>query len=240
MDKLLVFIKGANDSYANLSSNILGMYSNAAGKIVVKFKSQDGGELVDAITLSITSGKENEMVEKISSNVASARAGKIIIADSIGQTGLEPTQIQGVELITIGKSLTDNVETIVASKDLESIDSGKTFLLSDAGGFAIKFPNSNTITAGWKCKFITAIAASSGPYRFSPASGDSARVLAHSTERTISTSGSSHTSFYISAATTLDFRIGSNAIGDAAEVIFDGTQFIFAANIKTTGGLIGS
>ena len=98
MDKLLVFIKGANDSYANLSSNILGMYSNASGKIVVKFKSQDGGELVDAITLAVASGKENEMVEKISANVASARAGKIVIADSIGQTGLEPAIIKSVEL----------------------------------------------------------------------------------------------------------------------------------------------
>jgi hypothetical protein len=240
MDKLLVFIKGANDSYANLSSNILGMYSNASGKIVVKFKSQDGGELVDAITLAVASGKENEMVEKISANVASARAGKIVIADSIGQTGLEPAIIKSVELITIGKPLIDSVETLVANKDLESSDSGKTFLLSDAGGFVIKLPNSNTITAGWKCKFITAIAVTGSPYRFGLVSGESATILAHSTERSISTSGSSHTSFYAGAATTLDFRNGSNAIGDAAELIFDGTQFIFAANIKTSGGLVGS
>ena len=241
MDKLLVFIKGANDSYANLASNVVGMYSNTAGEIVVKFKSQDGGGVVDSVALDVTSGKENDMVEKISGNIASARAGKIIVADSIKQKGIEPNIVRGVSSISLSEAAaaTDTIEIITASKSLQSNDSGKTFLLSKVGGFVVTLPASNAINAGWKCKFIVATPSTGASYRFD-VDGNSIPLLVHATERLFPTNGNTHSSFYLENGSTTEFRNGVNAKGDAAEVIYDGTQFIFAANVKSSGAVVGS
>lgn len=229
MNKLIVFIKGENDSYANLASNVLGVYSNAAGKVVVKFKAQDGGGLTDIITLSTTDGKENEMVEKIAINITSSRAGKLVIADSVSQKGLEPTNITGVYSISLNEGSTKTTEDLTAASSLTAADSGKVFMLSLAAGFTTTLPASTAITAGWNCKFIIKTANTSSYLIAEDTSVDTDILHSNAIVRTLT--GNAQTMPHSAGHTAVDFRNGSTK-GDSCTVFFDGTNFYIDVSVK--------
>jgi len=237
MDKLLVFIKGANDSYANLASNVLGVYSNAAGKVVVKFKAQDGGGLTDVVTLTTTAGKENEMVEKIAINITSSRAGKLVIADSVNQTGLESSNI-GVYTISLNEGSTKTTEDLTAASSLTAADSGKVFMLSLAGGFTTTLPASTSITAGWNCKFIVKTANTS-PYVITENTSVDTDILhTNVIERTLT--GNAQAMLHAAAHTTSEFRAGTATKGDSCTVFFDGTNFYIDGSVKNGGAIVAN
>lgn len=236
MNKLLVFIKGENNSYANLASNVLGVYSNAAGKVVVKFKARDGGGLTDAITLSIADGKENEMVEKIAINTTSSRASKLVIADSVSQKGLEPTNITGVYSISLNEGSTKTTEDLTAASSLTAADSGKVFMLSLAAGFTTTLPASTAITAGWNCKFIVKTANSGSYFITEDTSVDTDILHSNAIVRTLT--GNAQTMPHAAGHTLIELRTGT-VKGDSCTVFFDGTNFYVDASIKSTTIALG-
>lgn len=238
MNKLLVFIKGANDSYANLASNVLGVYSNVSEKVVVKFKAQDGGGLTDVVTLTTTAGKENEMVEKIAINITSSRAGKLVIADSVGQTGLEPSNIIDVYSISLNEGSTKVTEDLTAASSLTAADSGKVFMLNLAGGFTTTLPASTSITAGWNCRFIVK-ATNSAPYVITENTAvDTDILFTNAIERTLT--GNAQSMLYTAGHTTAEFRAGPAIKGDSCTVFFDGTNFYIDASVKNNGAMVTS
>ena len=237
MEKLLVFIKGANNSYSNTASNLLGVHSVASAKVVVKFKSQDGNGLLDVITLAVTAGKENQMVEKISTNIAGSRSGKLVVADVLNQTGLEPAFITGITSISLGEGTNKIVEELTGAKSLTAADSGKVFMLNaPSSGVAATLPASTAISAGWNCRFIVK-AASAAPYRISEdATVDTDVLVTSVVERTLS--GNAQVMPYSAGHTNIDLRAGTSVKGDSVTIVFDGVNFYADAISANGGGIV--
>lgn len=236
MNKLLVFIKGENNSYANLASNVLGVYSNVSEKVVVKFKARDGGGLTDIITLTVADGKENEMVEKIAINITSSRAGKLVIADSVSQKGLEPTNITGVYSISLNEGSTKTTEDLTAASSLTAADSGKVFMLSLAAGFTTTLPASTAITAGWNCKFIVKTA-NTGSYLITEDTAVDTDIL-HTNAIVRTLTGNPQTMPHAAGHTVVDIRSGA-VKGDSGTVFFDGTNFYIDLSTKAGSLALG-
>ena len=80
---MLVFHNASNTSYANYADNLSSMSSSTAA-ITLRFLGQGASATAtstDAVVLTVTAGKEEEMVELIASAVAEARSGVTVVAD---------------------------------------------------------------------------------------------------------------------------------------------------------------
>jgi len=80
---MLVFHNGSDTSYANHSKNLTSM-SSATAAITLRFLGQGASATAtstDAVVLTITAGKEEEVMEFLSQNMAAPRRGMLVVAD---------------------------------------------------------------------------------------------------------------------------------------------------------------
>ena len=80
---MLVFHNASNTSYANYADNLTSI-SSATTAVTLRFIGQGASATAtstDAVVLTVTAGKEEEMVELIASAVAEARSGVTVVAD---------------------------------------------------------------------------------------------------------------------------------------------------------------
>ena len=80
---MLVFHNGSNTSYANYADNLTSM-SSATTAITMRFLGQGASATAtstDAVVLTVTAGKEEEMMELLAGAVAEGRSGMTVIAD---------------------------------------------------------------------------------------------------------------------------------------------------------------
>ena len=80
---MLVFHNASNTSYANYADNLTSI-SSATTAVTLRFIGQGASATAtstDAIVLTVTAGKEEEMVELIAGAVAEARSGVTVVAD---------------------------------------------------------------------------------------------------------------------------------------------------------------
>ena len=195
-------------------------------------------ELVQEVdNLVVTAGKENQMVEKISTNIAGSRSGKLVVADALNQTGLEPAFITGITSISLGEGTNKIVEELTGAKSLTAADSGKVFMFNEAtSGVTVTLPASTAITAGWNCRFITKVA-SAAPYRITEDTTVDTDILVTSVvERTLS--GNAQVMPYNASHTVVDFRAGTAVKGDSASIVFDGVNFYVDGIAAAGGGIV--
>mgnify|MGYP003661009292 CR=1 FL=1 len=80
---MLVFHNASNTSYANYADNLTSI-SSATTAVTLRFLGQGASATAtstDAIVLTVTAGKEEEMVELVAGAVAEARSGVTVVAD---------------------------------------------------------------------------------------------------------------------------------------------------------------
>ena len=80
---MLVFHNGSNTSYANYADNLTSM-SSATTAITLRFIGQGASATAtstDAVVLTVTAGKEEQMMELVASAVAEGRSGMTVVAD---------------------------------------------------------------------------------------------------------------------------------------------------------------
>ena len=80
---MLVFHNASNTSYANYADNLTSI-SSATTAVTLRFIGQGASATAtstDAVVLTVTAGKEEEMVELIASAVAEGRSGMTVVAD---------------------------------------------------------------------------------------------------------------------------------------------------------------
>jgi len=80
---MLVFHNGSNTSYANYADNLTSM-SSATTAITMRFLGQGASATAtstDAVVLTVTAGKEEEMMELLAGAVAEGRSGMTVVAD---------------------------------------------------------------------------------------------------------------------------------------------------------------
>ena len=80
---MLVFHNASNTSYANYADNLTSI-SSATTAVTLRFIGQGASATAtstDSVVLTVTAGKEEEMVELIAGAVAEARAGVTVVAD---------------------------------------------------------------------------------------------------------------------------------------------------------------
>tara|TARA_R100001163_G_C4999108_1_gene148914 strand:- start:51 stop:755 length:705 start_codon:yes stop_codon:yes gene_type:complete len=80
---MLVFHNASNTSYANYADNLTSI-SSATTAVTLRFIGQGASATAtstDAVVLTVTAGKEEEMVELIAGAVAEARSGVTVVAD---------------------------------------------------------------------------------------------------------------------------------------------------------------
>tara|TARA_R110002012_G_scaffold4220_3_gene19425 strand:- start:7 stop:711 length:705 start_codon:yes stop_codon:yes gene_type:complete len=80
---MLVFHNGSNTSYANYADNLTSM-SSATTAITLRFLGQGASATAtstDAVVLTVTAGKEEEMMELLAGAIADGRSGMTVVAD---------------------------------------------------------------------------------------------------------------------------------------------------------------
>ena len=136
---MLVFHNASDTSYANYADNITSI-SSATGAITLRFLGQGASATAtstDAIVLTVTAGKEEEMIELIAGAVAEARSGMTVIADDQNSKYISG-HITAVDSISIdnGAGLVKNVIDKAATANVLEItnaDSGSNVYLRNNG-----------------------------------------------------------------------------------------------------------
>ena len=122
-------------------------------------------------------------------------------------------------------------EVLTAARILTAVDSGKTFFLALAGGFAVTLP---ALLAGFHAKFFIQIAPTGDYTIVTPGSPD--QTLAGLVFGSDGGNGDSEVAF---TGTTITFVAagGASTIGDSCEVWCDGTNWYSRcfANLGATG-----
>ena len=121
-------------------------------------------------------------------------------------------------------------EVLTAARVLVAADSGKTFFLALAGGFAVTLP---ALAIGLNFKFFVQIAPTGDYTIVTPGSPD--QTLAGQVYASSGGDEDSETAF---TATTITFiaAAGAGKIGDSAEVVCDGTNWYAKVFVDTAAG----
>lgn len=128
-----------------------------------------------------------------------------------------------------GVTGTGTTESVTTTNAITAAESGKTFFLNLAGGFASTLP---APAAGLFYRFIVGTAPSGGSYTV--VTNAAAQILAGQVYGSDGGDGDSETA---ATATTITFVDGASVIGDSAEVWSDGTSWFARCfcNVATTG-----
>ena len=144
---MLVFHNGSNTSYANYADNLTSM-SSATTAITMRFLGQGAAATAtstDAVVLTVTAGKEEEMMELLAGAVAEGRSGMTVIADDQNSKYISG-HITAVDSISVdtGAGLFKNVIDKAATANVLEItnaDSGSNvYLRNNGAGCEIRLP----------------------------------------------------------------------------------------------------
>ncbi len=144
---MLVFHNASNTSYANYADNITSI-SSATGAVTLRFLGQGASATAtstDAVVLTVTAGKEEEMIELVASAAAEGRSGMTVIADDERSKYIHPN-ITAVDSISVdtGAGLFKNVIDKAATANVLEItnaDSGSNvYLRNNGAGCEIRLP----------------------------------------------------------------------------------------------------
>ena len=144
---MLVFHNGSNTSYANYADNLTSM-SSATTAITMRFLGQGASATAtstDAVVLTVTAGKEEEMMELLAGAVAEGRSGMTVVADDQNSKYISG-HITAVDSISVdtGAGLFKNVIDKAATANVLEItnaDSGSNvYLRNNGAGCEIRLP----------------------------------------------------------------------------------------------------
>jgi len=174
MDRF-IYIRNTEDSaYVNSASNFKGMsQGDTSAKVDLFFDaaaSTASGNNFDKITLSVTDGKEKEVMEAIGGALAGAKAGSTaVIADEFGKKFCSD-DILLVDSIALNTSATLNqvltVENVTANDSITAAESGKMFVFNDADGAVLTLPDSGAgDIIGTYFDFVIGVTATSNAHK---------------------------------------------------------------------------
>ena len=171
MDRFVYIRNAEDDAYVNKAENFRGMVQSGSAAVQLFFTAAEaaagnsGG--FDKIILAVTADKEKEAMEAIGGALAGGKSGSTaVIADEFGNKFCDDT-ITAVTSIT--KNTTSNALNVVeavalssGTKTLTAGDSGKTFMLTSGGAYAIALPVAADLISGQNYKFVVKALLSSG------------------------------------------------------------------------------
>ena len=214
-----VFIKTANnDAYMNTVDNFRGAVHSADTAVDLYFASATGGNfnIYDKIALVVTTEKEQEVMASIGAALAGSHStGMVVIADDVAPKYVNAniTSVGDIDLSVSERRTT--VESLTAAKVVASTDSGTTFVLNAAAGYAITLPTAAVMGAGFKCRFVTGTLFATSDWVISATAAVMRGVIAEAT-------GAATQSTI--AGTTATFELGADSLGDFIDLECDGTN----------------
>ena len=125
-----------------------------------------------------------------------------------------------------------SVETLTAAKTLTGDNSGMTYFLGAAGGFAVTLP---TPSAGYRFKFVVSVAPTTA-YTIVP-NGGADIMIGGVNELEVDTGDDGP---YDADADTITLVANTAVVGDYVEMISDGTSWYFTGQTNADGGVATS
>tara|TARA_R100000388_G_C7198426_1_gene137198 strand:- start:43 stop:747 length:705 start_codon:yes stop_codon:yes gene_type:complete len=146
---MLVFHNASNTSYANYADNLTSISSSTTA-VTLRFIGQGASATAtatDAVVLTVTAGKEEEMVELIAGAVAEARSGVTVVADDENSKYLNGniTAVSSISTDTGAGLFKNIIDRAFSGNDVAftNAESGSVVLLRSNGGTAtISLPSS--------------------------------------------------------------------------------------------------
>ena len=156
---MLVFHNASNTSYANYADNLTSI-SSATTAVTLRFIGQGASATAtstDSVVLTVTAGKEEEMVELIAGAVAEARSGVTVVADDENSKYLNGniTAVDSISVDTGAGTFKNIIDAAFSSHDLAvtNAQSGSVILMPTTGdNSTITLPTSPV--DGFNAKFV--------------------------------------------------------------------------------------
>ena len=174
MSKFIYIRNGIDEAYMNSVDNFKGMsQGDTSAKVVLFFdaaSSTASGNNYDKITLSVTDGKEKEVMETIAGSLEGSKSGSVaVIADEFGNNYVNGN-ITAVDTIELNSSATLNqvltVENVTASDSVTAAESGKMFVFNDVDGAVLTLPDSGAgDIVGTYFDFVIGVTATSNAHK---------------------------------------------------------------------------
>ena len=140
---MLVFHNASDTSYANYADNLTSISSTTTA-VTLRFIGQGASATAtstDAVVLTVTAGKEEEMVEVISGAVANARDGVTVIADDQNSKYINGniTAVSSISTDTGAGTFKNIIDRAYSTNDVAftNAESGSTVLLRSNGNTAV-------------------------------------------------------------------------------------------------------
>lgn len=154
---LFIFKNAANDSIA-LFGKDLSAIDASAGAVALYFNSQDSsGADVNSVALSVTSGKENQVVQLLGE--LARGEGIHLFDDEVAGNDFPSEHITGITSITLngvpgsGVFAQQRVINVTADKTIEDSEAGSLFVI-DVDGCAITMPQCDADAVGQVYDFV--------------------------------------------------------------------------------------
>ena len=231
---MLVFHNASNTSYANYADNLTSI-SSATTAVTLRFIGQGASATAtstDAVVLTVTAGKEEEMVELIASAVAEARSGVTVVADDENSKYLHGhiTAVDSISVDTGAGTFKNVIVGAFSSNDIAitNAQSGSLVTVPTTGANStITLPSSPVDGANYK--FVCE--ADSGAHTITVA-GEFEGIVVDAGDGVTQIDGTS--SFVVAAS---KFKIG-----DFFEVVYSGSAGGYKINgvFKTDGAASAS
>ena len=245
MNNMLVFHNDSDTSYANYAGNLSSMTS-AATAVTLNFASTVGTSASnDVIVLTVTAGKEEEVMEALAGAFAERRSGMTVVASDVsGKTKYLVPGITAVNSISVDngagtfKSL---VPATFTDADTGGVDnriiatnahSGSLFVVNAATDAASTIYLPASPIDGWNAKFQAS--AANGAHAITITAGGAATTFYGVSLQAGDTVEHTGTASAVIAAS--DFKLG-----DWFEVAYNGTQWFITGIFDTAASLaVGS
>ena len=156
---MLVFHNASNTSYANYADNLTSM-SSATTAITMRFLGQGASATAtstDAVVLTVTAGKEEEMMELLAGAVAEGRSGMTVVADDENSKYLHGhiTAVNSISVDSGAGTFKNIIDASFTANDLAvtNAQSGSVILMPTTGdNSTITLPTSPV--DGFNAKFV--------------------------------------------------------------------------------------
>lgn len=154
---MLVFHNASNTSYANYADNLSSMSSSTAA-ITLRFLGQGASATAtstDAVVLTVTAGKEEEMMELLAGAIAEARSGVTVVADDENSKYLHGhiTAVSSISVDSGAGTFKNIIDAAFSSNDIAvtNAQSGSVVLVPVTGANStITLPTSPVDGANYK------------------------------------------------------------------------------------------
>ena len=234
---MLVFHNASNTSYANYADNITSI-SSATGAITLRFLGQGAAATAtstDAIVLTVTAGKEEEMIELIAGAVAESRSAVTVVADDQNSKYISGhiTAVDSISVDNGAGTFKNIIPATFTTADTGGVDNAIVVTNADSGSVfrvdatmdaasVITLPTSPV--DGFNAKFVAKVASNANAITIAGAFyGLTIQNDAHVPHALGSTSA-------VIAAS--DFKLG-----DFFEIVYDGAAYAISGSFDTASSL---